>query len=367
MKLTLKRETLLKPLQFVTGVVETRQTMPILSNVLIRLQGQVMTLIATDTEVEIRAQAPLEQAVDPFEITAPAQKLMDICRNLPEEAEINISVEPGKMTVRSGRSRFILATLPADGFPHASESSEDSSFTIAESELRTLLQRTQFAMAQQDVRFYLNGLLLEVNEGVIRAVATDGHRLALHSMASPVVNNAMVKVIIPRKGVLELMRLLGESSREVKVSLSNNHIRVDNGQFIFISKLVDGSFPDYNKVIPKNGDKVLYVDRDYLKQTLTRVCVIATDAARSVRMELRKGTMRLLAYTNNEEAEEILEFDYNHEDMDVGFNATYLLDILNTVGAGKVKFTFQKSDSSVLVEEPESAGDSLYVVMPVKL
>ena len=369
MKIRIQRETLLKPLQAVINVVERRQTMPILSNVYLSVKNKMLSLTATDLEVELRASAELEQAASaPLEITVPGRKLMDICRSLPEHASIDLSHEKEKVILRSGGSRFSLSTLPAADFPLIEENEGTAEFTIEPKNLRFLTQRTYFAMAQQDVRYYLNGMLLEVNDGNVKTVATDGHRLALNTINASVLNSTFLQVILPRKGVLELMRLLPESEGEVSVHVNNNHLRVMGSDFTFTSKLVDGRFPDYEKVLPKSGNKEILVDREILKQALLRASILSNEKFRGIRLQLQAGLMRVLANNpEHEEAEEQIPLNYTQENMEIAFNVTYLLDVLNTIDTLMVKMTFSDANSSILVQEHEGSNNSLFVVMPLML
>ncbi|HAN29784.1 MAG TPA: DNA polymerase III subunit beta, partial [Haliea salexigens] len=249
MKFSISRDALLKPLNLVAGVVERRQTLPILSNVLMVLEGDQLSLTGTDLEVELVGRVALPSPVSaPGEVTVPARKLVDICKSLPEGSEIQFTVEDGKVTVRSGRSRFTLSTLPAREFPAVEEGVGTHRFTVKQGQLRRLIDRTAFAMAQQDVRYYLNGMLLELKGGRLRVVATDGHRLAMCTLPSPVPVDEDTQVILPRKGVLELSRLLLEEDQDIAMVLGSNHLRATTDGFTFTSKLVDGKFPDYERV-----------------------------------------------------------------------------------------------------------------------
>lgn len=366
--LVLQREALLKPLQLVIGVVERRQTLPILSNILLSVNGRQLAITATDLEVELVAYCELEQvAKEAGAITVPGRKLMDICRALPENSTIELIEDKERIYVRSGRSRFILTTLPVRDFPKIEQPQGRLEFSISENDIRYLLQRTYFAMAQQDVRYYLNGLLLEVNRGAIRTVATDGHRLALNTVTAPIENSTFVQVIIPRKGVIELMRLLENKEAPLSVMLNDNHIGIQSASFTFTSKLVDGRFPDYEKVLPKGGNKIIIIEREVFKEALSRVSILSNEKFRGIRLQLREGLLRIVA-TNpeQEEAEEIITTDYHGDELDIGFNVTYLLDILNTV-TKEIKLTFIDANSSVLIEEHEGDSNSLFVVMPLRL
>ena len=372
MKLSIERETLLKPLQLVIGVVERKQTLPILSNVLLSTQKNQLSITGTDLEVELIGQTSLLQDdVEASQITVPGRKLMDICRALPEHAPVELSHDKEKIVLRSGRSRFTLSTLPAKDFPSVEPQESQLEFMLPQRELRYLLQRTYFAMAQQDVRYYLNGLLLETHPGILRAVATDGHRLASNSIRSTINTDHRLQIIVPRKGIVELLRLLEDSDTPVTLIIGNNHIRVTSEDFSFTSKLVEGRFPDYERVIPKGGNKSIILERDELKAALSRTAILCNEKFKGVRFELRNNLLRIHANNPEQEAaEEEITIDYTQEDLEIGFNVGYLLDILNTVNPGPVKLTFADANSSVLVEEAGaggSAGNGIYVVMPMRL
>ncbi len=368
MKLEAQREHLLKPLQQVIGVVERRQTLPILANVLLVADGQRLTLTATDLEVELAAQVdwPCDQ---PGEITVPGRKVFDILRALPDGAGISLEAGDGKLVLRSGRSRFTLATLPAADFPAQEAVDGLSSLTLARADLARLIGRTQFAMAQQDVRYYLNGLLLDVAPDAVRAVATDGHRLAYAHVAleEGAALQESAQVIVPRKGIQELARLLGEGDGPVTLHFAANHIRVDMGDIRFTSKLIDGKFPDYKRVIPRNQERALVADRPVLRAALSRVAILSTDKFRGGRLTLSDWLLKIQANNpEQEEAEEELEVNYSGGDLEIGFNVGYLLDALGALDGDLVKISLSDSQSSCLIQEPEK-DDALYVVMPMRL
>ena len=369
MQFTIEREKILKPLQLIAGVVERRQTLPILANVLLEVKENELLLTGTDLEVELMGRVMLDQPADSGSITVPARKLMDICRTLPENSTLDITFDAPKLLIRSGRSRFSLATLPANEFPNAEELPGQLEFDITQQDLRGLIERTQFAMAMQDVRYFLNGMLWEVKDGQLSAVATDGHRMALSTISIPVSGNS--QVIVPRKAILELSRLLVDASGEVSVTLGSNQLRVKADDYTFTSKLIDGRFPDYTKVIPKGGDKIVFIEKDILRQALSRVAILANEKHRSVRIELRTNLLRVA--TNNpeqEEAEEELSLIYQGGDLDIGFNIGYLLDAVSALSTGTVKLTLAGPDNSVRVEagDDDSSGSVvIYVVMPMRL
>jgi DNA polymerase-3 subunit beta len=367
MKFVVSREALLKPLQLVAGVVERRQTLPVLSNVLLVLNGDELSLTGTDLEVEIVGRVHLEQAGESGEITVPARKLVDICRSLPDGSNIEFILEDGRMLVKSGRSRFTLSTLPAGDFPNVEDNPGNLQFSCAQEEIKRLIERTAFAMAQQDVRYYLNGMLWEVRQDQLRVVATDGHRMAMCTRAVGVNTAEVIQAILPRKGVLELSRLLDDSKAQVDVTLSSNHIRVTSTDYTFTSKLVDGKFPEYERVLPRGGNKVIIGSRLELKQAFARTAILSNEKYRGVRLLLSDGALTIVANNpEQEEAEEQVSVDYTGDSLEVGFNVSYLQDVTNVIAHENIKITLSDANSSALLEEPDSS-DSLYVVMPMRL
>ena len=367
MHFTIQREALLKPLQLVAGVVERRQTLPVLSNVLLVVEGQQLSLTGTDLEVELVGRVTLEDAAEPGEITVPARKLMDICKSLPNDALIDIRVDDQKLLVKAGRSRFTLSTLPANDFPTVEEGPGSLTFNLPQAKLRRLVERTSFAMAQQDVRYYLNGMLLEVQSGLLRAVATDGHRLAMCSMEAAIQQDGKHQVIVPRKGILELARLLTEQDAEVAIVLGQHHIRANTGEFTFTSKLVDGKFPDYERVLPRGGDKLVLADRQGLREAFSRTAILSNEKYRGIRLTLASGLLKIQANNpEQEEAEEEIVVDYSGSGLEIGFNVSYLLDVLGVMGTEQVRLILSDSNSSALLQEADN-DDSAYVVMPMRL
>ena len=305
MKLVIAREDLLKPLSLVAGVVERRQTLPILSNILLAHEGDSLLLTGTDLEVELQGRVQLEAAGKSGAITVPARKLMDICKTLPDEAGIEIEQDGDKVRIKSGRSRFSLSTLPAADFPNVEEGPKSLTFKVGQKQLRHIIDRTAIAMAQQDVRYYLNGLLFEITQGNLRAVATDGHRLAMSETKAEIQADDLHQIIVPRKGILELARLLDDEEGEVTVVVGTNHIRAITDNFTFTSKLVDGKFPDYQQVIPKGGECILMADRDELRQVLSRASILSNEKYRGVRLIMKEDELQVFA--NNPEQEEAEE------------------------------------------------------------
>ncbi|MNF65490.1 DNA polymerase III subunit beta [compost metagenome] len=367
MHFTIQREALLKPLQLVAGVVERRQTLPVLSNVLLVVEGQQLSLTGTDLEVELVGRVALEEPAEPGEITVPARKLMDICKSLPSDALIDIRIDEQKLLIKAGRSRFTLSTLPANDFPTVEEGPGSLNFSLVQSKLRRLIERTSFAMAQQDVRYYLNGMLLEVNAGILRAVATDGHRLAMCAMDAGIEGVERHQVIVPRKGILELARLLTEQDGEVRIVLGQHHIRATTGEFTFTSKLVDGKFPDYERVLPRGGDKLVVGDRQALREAFSRTAILSNEKYRGIRLTLASGQLKIQANNpEQEEAEEEVAVDYNGSNLEIGFNVSYLLDVLGVMSTEQVRLILSDANSSALVQEAGN-DDSSYVVMPMRL
>ena len=366
MKLSTSRESLLQPLQAVIGVVERRQTMPVLANVLLHAADSSLSVTATDLEVELVARSEVDSIEVPGDITVPGRKLLDICRSLPDGANVSLSLKGDRLTVQSGRSKFVLSTLPAAEFPVVENIDADRELTITQSDLRHLLDKTHFSMAQQDVRYYLNGLLLETGNGRLRAVATDGHRLALCDIPLEGADGEGNQVIVPRKGVLELQRLL-EGDDEVQLAVGSNHIRIEVGNIRFTSKLIDGRFPDYDRVIPSNESHVLTGDREAIRHSLQRAAILSNEKYRGVRLEFNHGNIRIQANNpDQEEAEDEVEVNYTGDSMEIGFNVNYLLDALAAVENETVEVGLVDPNSSCVVRSPGDAS-SLYVVMPMRL
>ena len=366
MKFVIARESLLRPLQLVAGVVEKRHTLAVLSNVLLKVQGNELSLVGSDLEVEMIGRAQLEEVAEPGEITVPAKKLMDICRSLADGSLIEFELGEGNMTVRSGRSRFSLSILPAADFPVVEQPSNEQSFSVAQASLKKVIESVSFAMAQQDVRYYLNGMLFEVESQKLRTVATDGHRLAtcVTQINGPL---ASTQIILPRKGVLELSKLLTDPEASVTLSLSGNHLQAQTEEYSFTSKLVDGKFPDYSRVIPRNGNNVVLVDRNELRQALNRAAILSNEKYRGIRLFLEHNILKVFANNpEQEEAEESLELDYQGDALEMGFNVSYLQDVMNVLDSEQVKIILSDANSSALIEQPDSS-DAKYVVMPMRL
>ena len=365
MKLTAEREKLLAPLQAVIGVVERRQTMPVLANVLLGVSEGRLSVTATDLEVELVAatEVTVQQTGD---ITVPGRKFLDILRALPEKVTVAITAEGEKAIIRAGRSRFTLATLPAAEFPVIEDINSQQTVQIPHKDLSRLLEKTHFSMAQQDVRYYLNGMLLEIDGQLLRAVATDGHRLALSEATLEIKAKSSQQVIVPRKGVLELQRVLTPEGT-ASVAIGTNHVRAQIGDVRFTSKLIDGRFPEYSRVIPSAPAAAIRADRDVLRQALQRTAILSNEKYRGIRINMRKNAMTVQAHNpEQEEAEEEIEVNYEGADLEVGFNVNYLLDALAAIDGQDVEIGLTDSNSSCLIRSPGNAS-SRYVVMPMRL
>ncbi len=371
MKFTTDRETLLTPLLTVRGVIEQRHTLPILSNILVSARGGMLAFTATDSEVELQARVSVNDAVD-GEITVPARKIIDICQALPAQAKVDFEVDDANRAhIRSGRSRFALTTLPASDYPSTEEIADESVFAIAQSELKRLIDLTQFAMARQDVRYYLNGLLLEIAPRGLKAVATDGHRLAVAHFESDteLEEEASKAIIVPRKGVLELARLLTWEDAELSVRAGSNALQLTVGNVRLTSKLIDGKFPDYARVIPDEEacDKRLAIERESLRQCLIRASVLSSDKHRTVRLMLDTGTLTVAA--NNPEQEtavDEIEIEYGGGNLEIGFNVSYLIEALGTLPSETADIFLTDSSSSCLIQ-PHDQSTCQFVVMPMRL
>lgn len=367
MKFTLPREALLKPLQALIGVVEKKQAMPILSNILVKIDGTSMQMTATDLEIELLAKVELTQSTDNGSITLPARKMFDICRNLPEQSMIEVNAEViEKIIVKSGKSRFSLAGLPAQDFPTMESQLGQTIIETPQKIIAQLIKKTQFAMAQQDVRYFLNGLLIEISEKLIRTVATDGHRLALASEA--IQGHAGVhQVIVPRKTILELQKILEPTEDVISLVFGTHFIRIIRKDIIITSKLVDGRYPDYNRVIPAAGKNILLSNRETLKQALQRTAILSTEKYRGVRLSVADHSLKLIANNpEQEEAEDEVEVTYVGQAVDIGFNITYLMDVLNVLDCENIKISFTNNVSSIVLQDPED-NRAIYVVMPIRL
>lgn len=367
MQFTIQREALLKPLQLVAGVVERRQTLPVLNNLLLVLREGELAMTGTDLEVELIGRVRVDDEIQAGEITVPARKLLDIVKSLPDSAPVNFSLENQRVTVKSGRSRFTLSTLPASEFPAVEDSPNTLNFSLEQQQLKRLIDAVSFSMAQQDVRYYLNGMLLEITPEFIRTVATDGHRLALCTLPVAIEGATARQSILPRKGVMELVRFLSDSDAPVRVLLGSNHLRAQTDDFTFTTKLVDGKFPDYERVLPRAGGNLIQAVRQELRQAFARAAILSNEKYRGVRLILEPSQLTLVANNpEQEEAEEIVTIDYEGAGFEIGFNVSYLVDVLNALGGDSVRISLADANSSALVESVNNS-DALYVVMPMRL
>ncbi|WP_028007328.1 DNA polymerase III subunit beta [Solimonas flava] len=366
MKLQVGRNELLSALSAVIGVVERRQTLPVLSNFLLELKDDELIVTGTDLEIELEARARV-QNLAPGRATVPARKLFDICRGLPEGAEISLDVGSDKALLKSGRSRYSLSCLKAEEFPALGRVSEGKTLSLPRQQLRGLIERTQFAMAQQDVRYYLNGTLLEVDAKRVRAVATDGHRLALSEIEVETGVGEKLQVIVPRKAVLELQRLLDATEEPATVKIGASQIEVDLDVVRLTTKLIDGRFPDYERVVPESGDKKLQADRETVKRALARTAILSNEKFRGVRLTIEGSKLSLQTHNpEHEEAEEDLEVSYEGGPIEIGFNVNYLLDALGALNSEQFVMELKNADSSGLIHAADSLA-SKYVVMPMRL
>lgn len=366
MKINTKRDNLLEPLQNLANVVQRRQTLPILANILIKAGNGLIDMTATDLEVELKTQAVAECEVE-VEFTIPARKILDICKALPEEAEITIDLEKDKARVSSGKSRFILGILPAQDYPVIEATASTNIINIRERELKRLIDRTSFAMAQQDVRYYLNGMLLEINTNNLRTVATDGHRLAMSEIKKSKKDDQEIQVILPRKAVIELSRLLNEYDEDIKIELSSNYLKVILQNSIFTTKLIDGRFPDYMRVMPSGLDKTLIAEKNLLKQSLSRASILSNEKYRGISFNVINGILQLQAHNpEQEEAEEEVDIEYQGEDIKIGFNVGYLLDAISAIPEPDIIIELKDSNSSALIYGKNNK-ESQYVVMPMRI
>jgi DNA polymerase-3 subunit beta len=353
-------------MQQVVGVVERRQTLPVLANLLVQVDGNHLSLSSTDLEVEMRASTRVEEAVDGA-ITIPAKKWYDLVRALPDGAKVDLSLKGNRVMMQAGRSRYTLTSLPADEFPATDELEILDTIRLTEGVLRELMERTAFAMASQDVRYYLNGLLFDLRGTVLRCVATDGHRMAMSEATLEAPTQGDRQLIMPRKGVMELLGLLESTEDPITLEVSTNHVRVGRGDVVFTSKLIDGRFPDYEAVIPLGADKVVKLEREMLRNALQRAAILSNEKYRGVRLEVSPNCLRIIAHNpEQEEAFEEIEVETEAEPLAIGFNVGYLLDALGSLADVQVHLRLRDEQSSCLVEGAADAHTQ-HVVMPLRL
>ena len=362
-----EREALLIPLQNVTGIVERRHTLPILSNVVLDSRGGQLRLSASDLEIEIHCRAEIAPDSPEVLLTASARKLHDIVRSLPDRSQVSLDLKDSRLLVSAAKSRFTLQTLPADTFPSMQEPAETlARFDIPQRALRALIEKVQFAMAQQDIRYYLNGMLMSIGNEKLTLVATDGHRLSVSRHALEGVS-AAAEVILPRKTVHEIARLLGPVDDPVHVEVYSNQVRFRFGSLELYSKVIDGKYPDYNRVIPTNYHKRFQVERAQFQQALQRAAILSTDKVRGVRLLLTKDTLGVICTnTEQEEAQESLDIAYNDDALDIGFNINYLLDLLGHLDTEVVDCACGDANSGIVFTIAADA-EFKHVVMPMRI
>lgn len=366
MKFSIERSHLLKPLQQVSGALGGRPTLPILGNLLLKVEDNVLSMTATDLEVELISRVTLEGDFEAGSVTVPSRKFLDICRGLPDDSIITFVLEGERVQVRSGRSRFSLSTLPASDFPNIEDWQSEVEITLTQAELRGVIEKTQFSMANQDVRYYLNGMLFEIDGSTLRSVATDGHRMAV-SQTQLGADFAQNQIIVPRKGVLELVKLMDAPEQPVTLQIGSSNVRAEVNNFVFTSKLVDGRFPDYRRVMPQQTTKTLEAGCDELRQAFSRAAILSNEKFRGVRVNLAGSEMRITANNpEQEEAEEMLDVTFEGEAIEIGFNVSYVLDVLNTLRCEKVRISMSDANASALIENADD-DSALYVVMPIRL
>ena len=358
----------LEALQSVAGIVERRHTLPILANVLLRKNGDSIEFTTSDLEIQVRTHATLGGDVGQMATTVGARKLIDILRALPPDQVVSLSSAQNKLVLQGGKSRFTLQTLPADDFPLVNESVDfGPTFSVPQKTLRDLINQVHFAMAVHDIRYYLNGILFIAEGKTLTLVATDGHRLALGQAQLAAEVPSKQEVILPRKTVLELQRLLKDEETPIEMRFANNQAKFGFSGMEFVTKLVEGKFPDYNRVIPRNHKNALVLGRAPLLAALQRAAILTSEKFKGVRVNLEPGVLRIASSNaEQEEAKEELEVDYNGDAIDIGFNVTYLIDVLANMSQEMVKLELQDSSASVLMSVPGETGFK-YVVMPMRI
>ncbi len=367
MQFQIARDALLKPLQLVSGVVERRSTLPVLSNLLLELQGNRLTLTSSNQELELSAEVEVSDMQAEGRITASARKLSDICRSLPEDSEIRFAVTGAQLHVNSGRSNFTLATLPAEDFPKSDNEIDTIALTLNQEQLSELLDSTSFAMAQKDFRPYLNGMLIEVDSASLRAVATDGHRLALHTIQVENSTAEKQRLILPRRSAMELARLLQDPEEPVTITGGAGHFRAQMNSCTLVSKLVNSRYADYERVIPRNGTKSLVANREALRQACHRASILFSEKYQIASFNLGPDEFKVVARNPDQEvAEESVSVEYDGEPIEIGFNVSYLIDVFSAIRTDKVRMELTDANSAVLLEPIENYGAS-FVVSPSRL
>ena len=368
MKFTTEKNEIVDALQIGASIAERRQTIPILANLRIVARDGKVEITATDLEIQIKTLTEVKKVVEEGEITVSARKMSELCRSLPDNEALEFDLNNGKLTVSSKNFHADFATISALDFPELESKEETNSLSISSSALQRLLNKTAFCMASQDVRYYLNGLLVEYKGGEVNAVATDGHRLALAT--SPLDKTITIdgeRQILPRKAVLELSKILRQENEDIKITFGNSSLSIQDENLDFSTKLIDGKFPDYEKVLPSGDPNSLEVSKESLQSALSRASVLSNEKYRGVRFALDKNTLKLTANNpEKESAEELLDVNYNGNPMEIGFNIGYLLDVLGTIETDNVELNFYGEESSCLIREPGNQAE-VYVIMPMRL
>lgn len=368
MKISLSRENFLRVLQTVSGVVEKRQTMPILGNVLLEVNQNTLTVTASDLEIETRAQTELESSEGDFSITLPAIKLMTIVRSLPDGLTIVLDFEASRCSLSAGRSRFKLSSLPADDFPTIDLTQTELSFAMQQHQLKQLIQNTSFSMASHDVRFYLNGMLFDISNQSLRVVATDGHRLSTCTTQLETEGLTPTQAILPRKGVLELQKLISDDESLIEFALAKNYLTVQLEGTVFTCKLVDGRFPDYRRVIPSDNNQTIQTDRELFRSLLQRSAILSNDKFKGIRFALANNLLAVHAQNSEQdESHEDMALDYQGPEMEIGFNVNYLLDVLNSMHEDIVTLHLKDANSSCLFDTKTDTCECQHVIMPMRI
>jgi len=369
-QITLAREMLLPKLRYLAGIVERKSSHfnPILAHILMETRGRELFLTATDNDIQLRCKLTMDVApAESVKLIITFRKFYEILRALPAKAEVTLTAEDKRILLRAGRSRFSLTALQMDDFPLMTEPDNCFTFNLTKKDLSMLIEATAYAMAEQDVRYYLNGMLLDIKHGNIFAVAADGHRLAVNKAKTTIGNNINTQIIVPRKAIIELQRLLGKTEEEVQIYISENILMVCSEDFKLLARLLEGQFPPYDRVIPADEDRVIVSDRLQLKSVFNRASALFTDKFRGIRLRFFPGSMKVLANTKeSDEVEEDIDIKYKGEKFDVGFNVGYLLDSLNTLTAEKIKLTFANANGTALLEDLSDEGGK-HIIMPLRL
>jgi len=369
MNLTINRDILVPAVQSVIGAIERRQTLPILSNLLMEVKNNQVVITATDLEIEIKKIINLENEFGTFEFTLPARKTVDICRNFDEGSTINFLLNQENIIISSNRSKFTLSILPSIDYPKIENFNGKLNFTIAQNILKKLINNVSFAMAQQDVRYYLNGMLFDLNNDVISVVTTDGHRLALSQSSVHLEMEESKQLIIPRKTVIELQKILNDSNNIININIDQNHIQFILSDIILTSKLIDGKFPDYNRVIPTNNDKIAKINRDGLRQALIRSAIISNEKFKGAKFNFSSNLLKIETQNSEREnSKEEIQIEYDSSDLSIGFNISYILDIINISHDDCVELQLKSTETSGVIQLSDNNEiKSTYVVMPMRI